>query len=59
MLDRPEAPTNWVIFCGLNPHALTKEKYENRRRQDLLVLLDRLDPTIAELSQAIEQEVEK
>jgi len=31
----------------------------NRRRHDLLELLDRLSPTIAELSQAIEQEVEK
>ena len=30
-----------------------------RRRRDLLELLDRLNPTIAELSQAIEQEVEK
>jgi transposase len=29
------------------------------RRHDLLELLDRLNPTIAELSQAIEQEVEK
>jgi hypothetical protein len=33
--------------------------WASRRRQDLLVLLDRVDPTIAELSQAIEQEVEK
>ena len=31
----------------------------SRRRRDLLDLLDRLNPTIAELSQAIEQEVEK
>ena len=30
-----------------------------RRRRDLLELMDRLNPTIAELSQAIEQEVEK
>jgi len=30
-----------------------------RRRRDLLELLDRLNPTIAELTQAIEQEVEK
>jgi transposase len=30
-----------------------------RRRRDLLELLDRLNPTIAELSQTIEQEVEK
>jgi transposase len=31
----------------------------SRRRHDLLELLDRLNPTIAELSQAIEREVEK
>ena len=33
--------------------------WASRRRRDLLGLLDRLNPTIAELSQAIEQEVEK
>jgi transposase len=33
--------------------------WASRRRQDLLRLLDRLNPMIAELSQAIEQEVEK
>ena len=33
--------------------------WANRRRHDLLELLDRLTPTIAELTQAIEQEVEK
>lgn len=33
--------------------------WANRRRRDLLELLDRLNPTIAELSQAIEQEAEK
>ena len=33
--------------------------WANRRRGELLELLDRLDPTIAELSQAVEQEVEK
>ena len=33
--------------------------WASRRRQDLLELLDRLNPTIAELSQAIEREVEK
>src|SRR5215469_14827951 len=31
----------------------------NRRRRELLELLDRLNPTITELSQAVEQEVEK
>src|SRR5205809_6516669 len=33
--------------------------WASRRRQDLLELLDRLNPTIEELSQAIEQEAEK
>src|SRR5450432_1501923 len=33
--------------------------WASRRRQDLLELLDRLTPTIAELTQAIEREVEK
>jgi transposase len=34
-------------------------RWASRRRRDLLELLDRLNPTIAELSQAIEQEAEK
>src|SRR5207302_7941714 len=33
--------------------------WARRRRRDLLELLDRLNTTIAELSQAIEQEAEK
>jgi transposase len=33
--------------------------WASRRREDLLQLLDRLNPTIADLTQAIEQEVEK
>jgi len=33
--------------------------WASRRRRDLLELLDRLNPTIAELTQAIQQEVEK
>jgi transposase len=33
--------------------------WASRRREDLLKLLDRMNPTIAELTQAIEQEVEK
>ena len=33
--------------------------WASRRRRDLLKLLDRLNPTIAELTQAIEQEAEK
>ena len=32
--------------------------WASRRRRDLLELLDRLNPTITELTQAIEQEVE-
>jgi len=32
--------------------------WASRRRRDRLELLDRLNPTIADLSQAIEQEVE-
>ena len=39
--------------------ALQLAPWASRRRRDLLELLDRLDPSIAELSQAIEQEVEK
>ena len=34
-------------------------RWASRRRHDLLEMLDRLTPTIAELTQAIEQEVEK
>ena len=34
-------------------------RWASRRRRDLLELMDRLNPTIAELTQAIEQEVEK
>jgi transposase len=33
--------------------------WANQRRRDLLELLDRLNPTIAKLTQSIEQEVEK
>src|SRR6202162_26900 len=33
--------------------------WASRRRQDLLALLDRLNPTITDLTQVIEQEVEK
>ena len=33
--------------------------WASRRRRDLLELLDRLSPTIAELTQAVEQEAEK
>ncbi len=34
-------------------------RWADRRRRQLLELLDRLNPTIAELSQAVEQEVQK
>ena len=33
--------------------------WASRRRHDLLALLDRLNPTIAELNQAVDQEVER
>jgi transposase len=39
--------------------SLTLAPWTSRRRGELLELLDRLNPTIVELNQAIEQEVEK
>jgi transposase len=39
--------------------AFSLAPWASRRRHDLLELLDRLNPMIAELSQAVEQEVEK
>ena len=39
--------------------AFSLAPWASRRRHDLLELLDRLNPTIAELSHAVEQEVEK
>jgi transposase len=39
--------------------AFSLAPWASRRRRDLLELLDRLNPTIAELTQLIEQEVEK
>ena len=41
------------------PEAFRLAPWASQRRRDLLELLDRLDPTIAQLTQAIEQEVEK
>jgi transposase len=38
---------------------VAKAPWASRRRQDLLAVLDRRNPTIAELTQAIEQEAEK
>jgi transposase len=37
----------------------SSQLWANRRRRDLLELLDRLTPTIAELTAAIEQEVKR
>jgi len=39
--------------------SLSLPPWSSRRRQELLELLDRLDPSIEQLSQAIEQEAEK
>jgi transposase len=39
--------------------AIRLAPWASRRRRDLLELMDRLNPTIAELTQAIEREVEK
>src|SRR5215475_10044142 len=39
--------------------ALRLAQWASRRRQDLLEVLDRINPTIAELTQAIEEEAEK
>jgi transposase len=39
--------------------ALRLAPWASRRRQDLLEVLDRLNPTIRELTQAIEQEAER
>src|SRR6266571_6457518 len=39
--------------------SLRLARWASRRRHDLLELLDRLNPTIADLTQTIEQEVEK
>jgi len=39
--------------------SLALAPWASRRRQDLLGLLDRINPTIAELTQAIEREAEK
>lgn len=39
--------------------SLVLAPWANRRRQDLLVLLDQLEPAIAELTRAVEQEAQK
>jgi transposase len=51
-----------AVVAGKGPTAtggVPVGTWASRRRRDLLELLDRLNPTIAALSQAIEQEVEK
>jgi hypothetical protein len=40
------------------PESLQLAPWSSRRRRELLELLDRLNPTIAELSQAVEREAE-
>jgi hypothetical protein len=53
------------VTGNLSVHLVTKltqapgKEQQGFARHDLLELLDRLNPTIAELSQAIEQEAEK
>src|ERR1700692_3815612 len=49
----------WRVHGRQQLESLQLAPWASRRRRDLLELLDRLNPTIAELSQAIEQEVEK
>jgi hypothetical protein len=48
----------WREYGRQQLEAFRLTPWASRRRQDLLKLLDRLNPTIAELSQAIEQEAE-
>jgi transposase len=49
-----------VAGCGTGATGVVPlAPWASRRRRDLLELLDRLNPTIAELTQAIEGEVEK
>src|SRR5437764_10491526 len=49
----------WREHGRLQPESFRLAPWASWRRRDLLELLDRLNPTIAELSQAIEQEAEK
>ena len=49
----------WREAGGKQLEAFRLARWASRRRHDLLELLDRLNPTIAELSQAVEQEAEK
>src|SRR6266852_4349575 len=49
----------WRAWGREQLEAFRLAPWASRRRQDLLELLDRLNPTIADLTQTIEQEVEK
>jgi transposase len=49
----------WREVGGEQLEGFRLAPWASRRRRDLLELLDRLNPTIAELTEAIEQEVEK
>jgi len=49
----------WRAGGGQQLESFRLAPWASRRRHDLLELLDRLSPTIAELNQAIEQEAEK
>ena len=49
----------WREAGGKQLESFPLAPWASRRRRDLLELLDRLSPTIAELTQALEQEVEK
>ena len=50
--------SSWRERGGQQVESFQLAPWASRRRHDLLELLDRLNPTIAKLSQAIEQEVE-
>jgi len=49
----------WVPVGRKQLEALALDRWADRRRRELLDLLDRLNPPIEELNQAVEQEAEK
>jgi transposase len=49
----------WRPAGRIQLESLVLAPWASRRRQDLLELLDRLNPTIAKLTEAVQQEVEK
>jgi hypothetical protein len=49
----------WRPTGRIQLESLVLAPWASRHRQDLLELLDRLNPTIAELTKAVEEEVEK